>query len=186
MVAPHRHAEPRKHAHGPGCGHDAILHEDHVNYLHDGHRHREHPAEESIRQLTIVPERRSVRCPGSGPFSANRSTNVVYHCLIRSRQDRTTVMRDSGAPRLILCPHRLLTPIRRAFRHNVANARSGSLLTRCGRQTPAESARHGQPLLVPTAPPEMLPATSVQRRLGLPAGPRRGPRRPCRPGSELA
>lgn len=25
--------------HGPGCGHVAIPHGDHVDYVHDGHRH---------------------------------------------------------------------------------------------------------------------------------------------------
>ncbi|HNV11482.1 MAG TPA: metal ABC transporter permease [Propionibacteriaceae bacterium] len=30
------------HAHDPECEHPAILHEDHVDYLHDGHRHAPH------------------------------------------------------------------------------------------------------------------------------------------------
>jgi zinc transport system permease protein len=30
------------HAHGPGCGHHAVLHDDHVDYVHDGHRHASH------------------------------------------------------------------------------------------------------------------------------------------------
>jgi hypothetical protein len=29
------------HAHGPSCGHTAVKHEGHVDYLHDGHLH--HP-----------------------------------------------------------------------------------------------------------------------------------------------
>ena len=29
------------HQHGPGCGHDLVLHEDHVDYVHSGHRHTE-------------------------------------------------------------------------------------------------------------------------------------------------
>jgi zinc transport system permease protein len=28
--------------HGPGCGHLAIEHGDHVDYVHDGHRHAVH------------------------------------------------------------------------------------------------------------------------------------------------
>lgn len=29
-----------KHAHGPDCGHDAVPHGDHVDYVVDGHLHR--------------------------------------------------------------------------------------------------------------------------------------------------
>jgi hypothetical protein len=30
------------HEHGPGCGHAAVNHGDHVDYLHDGHLHHPH------------------------------------------------------------------------------------------------------------------------------------------------
>jgi len=30
------------HKHGPGCGHTAVKHDAHVDYLHDGHLHRVH------------------------------------------------------------------------------------------------------------------------------------------------
>ena len=30
------------HVHGPGCGHQAIEHDGHVDYLHDGHLHHLH------------------------------------------------------------------------------------------------------------------------------------------------
>ena len=30
------------HQHGPGCGHIAIKHGDHIDYLHDGHLHHMH------------------------------------------------------------------------------------------------------------------------------------------------
>lgn len=33
-----------RHEHGPGCGHPAVAHGDHVDYLHDGHRHAVHGA----------------------------------------------------------------------------------------------------------------------------------------------
>lgn len=38
----HRIAERHAHEHGPGCGHRALTHGDHVDYLHDGHRHAPH------------------------------------------------------------------------------------------------------------------------------------------------
>ncbi|WP_148575675.1 metal ABC transporter permease [Nocardioides caldifontis] len=34
--------EEHEHAHGPDCGHPAIVHGDHVDYVHDGHRHAPH------------------------------------------------------------------------------------------------------------------------------------------------
>ena len=34
--------EEHDHTHGPGCGHAAVTHGDHVDYLHDGHRHAAH------------------------------------------------------------------------------------------------------------------------------------------------
>lgn len=36
------HVEPHEHEHGPQCGHPAVPHGDHVDYLHDGHRHAAH------------------------------------------------------------------------------------------------------------------------------------------------
>ncbi len=43
-VEPERHRveEPHRHEHGPGCGHIAVEHGDHVDYIHDGHRHAVH------------------------------------------------------------------------------------------------------------------------------------------------
>jgi hypothetical protein len=36
----HRHHEEHEdHEHGEGCGHEAVQHGDHVDYVHDGHRH---------------------------------------------------------------------------------------------------------------------------------------------------
>jgi len=38
----HLEAELHEHEHGPDCGHPAIEHDRHVDYLHDGHRHAPH------------------------------------------------------------------------------------------------------------------------------------------------
>ena len=38
----HKEAEQHEHEHGPNCGHPAIEHEHHLDYLHDGHRHAPH------------------------------------------------------------------------------------------------------------------------------------------------
>ena len=40
----HDEAEDHLHRHGPECGHPAVAHDDHVDYLHDGHRHAAHGA----------------------------------------------------------------------------------------------------------------------------------------------
>ncbi|CAN5265616.1 MAG: metal ABC transporter permease [Nocardioides sp.] len=38
----HAEAGPHDHDHGPRCGHLAVEHGDHVDYVHDGHRHAVH------------------------------------------------------------------------------------------------------------------------------------------------
>jgi zinc transport system permease protein len=40
--AAHARAVGHDHEHGPGCGHEAVVHGDHVDYVHDGHRHAPH------------------------------------------------------------------------------------------------------------------------------------------------
>jgi zinc transport system permease protein len=40
--ARHRRAERHDHEHGPGCGHQAVAHDDHLDYVHDGHLHAPH------------------------------------------------------------------------------------------------------------------------------------------------
>ncbi|MFC2592838.1 MAG: zinc transporter permease [Corynebacterium matruchotii] len=34
--------ENHPHVHGENCGHEAVKHGDHVDYIQDGHRHRAH------------------------------------------------------------------------------------------------------------------------------------------------
>jgi hypothetical protein len=38
----HRPHLGHMHVHGPGCGHEAVAHETHTDYVHDGHRHARH------------------------------------------------------------------------------------------------------------------------------------------------
>lgn len=40
----HEACSEHPHDHGPGCGHLAVPHDDHVDYVHDGHRHAAHGA----------------------------------------------------------------------------------------------------------------------------------------------
>nr|WP_233150123.1 metal ABC transporter permease [Kineosporia sp. A_224] len=46
VVHGRRHHDERehRHEHGPECGHEAVPHRDHVDYVHDGHRHAAHGA----------------------------------------------------------------------------------------------------------------------------------------------
>ena len=37
-----KHTGAHDHKHGNGCGHTKIKHNDHIDYLHDGHLHSEH------------------------------------------------------------------------------------------------------------------------------------------------
>lgn len=39
---PHAETGDHPHVHGEKCGHPAVPHGDHMDYLHDGHRHAEH------------------------------------------------------------------------------------------------------------------------------------------------
>lgn len=39
---PHQTHDDHDHVHGPACGHLAVHHADHIDYLHDGHLHRVH------------------------------------------------------------------------------------------------------------------------------------------------
>jgi hypothetical protein len=38
----HRTHDDHDHTHGPGCGHIAVRHGTHVDYLHEGHLHHAH------------------------------------------------------------------------------------------------------------------------------------------------
>ena len=51
----HVHGE-HHHVHGPGCGHTAVQHGDHVDYLHDGHLHHPHETHVDEHTLEVGPE----------------------------------------------------------------------------------------------------------------------------------
>jgi zinc transport system permease protein len=40
----HHSAIEHRHEHGQNCGHDVVAHDDHIDYVHDGHRHAAHGA----------------------------------------------------------------------------------------------------------------------------------------------
>ncbi len=49
-MSKHHHGS-HDHVHGKDCGHTAVKHGDHVDFLHDGHLH--HPAGGSIEEHTL-------------------------------------------------------------------------------------------------------------------------------------
>jgi len=52
------------HEHGPGCGHTGIRHEDHVDYVHDGHLHHQSGGRVYEHQLEVVGSQPSSCTPG--------------------------------------------------------------------------------------------------------------------------
>ncbi len=46
------HSHP-EHTHGPDCGHTAIRHDDHIDYLHDGKLHHPHGDHCDIHTLNV-------------------------------------------------------------------------------------------------------------------------------------
>ncbi len=75
----HHHThEPHSHHHAAGCGHTAIQHGDHVDYLHEGHLHRvhsDHVDECSIPEDKVNPARCTPQhaCTGHDPAHQHRS-----------------------------------------------------------------------------------------------------------------
>ena len=49
----HLEAELHEHEHGPNCGHQSLEHNDHVDYLHDGHRHAPHQGHYDEHDLAL-------------------------------------------------------------------------------------------------------------------------------------
>ena len=42
LIAAHTVTESHPHRHAPGCGHQAVQHGDHTDFIHEGHRHAVH------------------------------------------------------------------------------------------------------------------------------------------------
>ncbi|HXW69871.1 MAG TPA: metalloregulator ArsR/SmtB family transcription factor [Methylocella sp.] len=81
------------HRHGPGCGHTAIRHRDHVDYLHDGHLHyqngdvvEEHVIEVSAKNPNCCTqefwheghEAHHVHGPGCGHLAVPHGDHIDY------------------------------------------------------------------------------------------------------------
>ena len=66
---------PGSHIHGPGCGHIAVRHKDHVDYLDHGHLHHvngEHIEEHIVEVSEMNPDRCSPQHRADGHTSTHR------------------------------------------------------------------------------------------------------------------
>jgi hypothetical protein len=66
------HHENHAHQHGPGCGHTAVKHGDHVDYLHDGHLHHMHTGHVDEHAIEVSAKNPDVctpqhQCAGHAP-----------------------------------------------------------------------------------------------------------------------
>lgn len=69
--------EQHPHLHGPGCGHTAVRHDDHVDYLHDGHLH--HPASDGVEEHVLpVTERNPAGCDGGRHVCGGHDPDHVH------------------------------------------------------------------------------------------------------------
>ncbi len=63
------------HQHGPECGHTAIRHGDHVDYLHDGHLH--HPHGDHVDEHVIeISEKNPDRCTPNHQCNGHEPNHV--------------------------------------------------------------------------------------------------------------
>jgi hypothetical protein len=72
---PHTHAN-HEHVHGENCGHTAIQHGDHVDFLHDGHLH--HPTKEGVIEEHVleVTELNPASCSGGHACDSHPAEHV--------------------------------------------------------------------------------------------------------------
>jgi hypothetical protein len=71
----HPKHENHAHQHGPGCGHTAVRHGDHVDYLHDGHLH--HPHEDHVDEHVIeVSAKNPARCTSDHRCAGHEAGHV--------------------------------------------------------------------------------------------------------------
>ena len=52
----HTTHDSHEHVHGPTCGHRAVQHGDHTDYLHDGHLHHSHEGHVDECKLEVAGE----------------------------------------------------------------------------------------------------------------------------------
>ncbi len=75
MSHDHLSHDEHPHEHGPTCGHIAVKHKDHVDYLHDGHLH--HPDGDGVTEHVIeVSETNPSRCTPENGHEGHEAGHV--------------------------------------------------------------------------------------------------------------
>ncbi|VEG75327.1 hypothetical protein [Actinomyces slackii] len=84
VTTEHRPAEAHTHTHGPDCGHTAVIHGDHVDYLHNGHAHREDGGHYDECTVCSCPDCDDVcaacQCAACSCPTCNHNTCQCEHC----------------------------------------------------------------------------------------------------------
>ena len=87
-MAHHTHGG-HDHPHGSGCGHTAIRHGDHTDYLHDGHLHRIHG--DHVDECTVAAEAPNpVPCTPTHACGGHDKTHAQRAAGTRSSRTPTT------------------------------------------------------------------------------------------------
>ena len=76
MKCSNSHSHP-EHTHGPDCGHTAIRHNDHIDYLHDGHLHHPHGDHYDEHVLEISDKNPNVCAPIDGCEGHTRRSRLT-------------------------------------------------------------------------------------------------------------
>jgi len=76
MTTPcHTHAD-HSHRHAAGCGHTAVHHEGHIDYLHDGHLHHQTAAGVVEEHAIAISATNPSQCSGGHACSSHAPTHV--------------------------------------------------------------------------------------------------------------
>lgn len=76
MSTNHDHHDHHDHVHGQGCGHTAIEHNGHVDYLHDGHLHHPTSAGKIEEHAIEVTAANPAACTGGHVCSGHEAGHV--------------------------------------------------------------------------------------------------------------
>ncbi|HEY8161735.1 MAG TPA: hypothetical protein VIF34_05635 [Methylocystis sp.] len=68
-------ASEHPHEHGPGCGHIAVRHGDHIDYLHDGQLHHSH-GNHRVAHAIDVTDKNPDRCTPENGHKGHESGHI--------------------------------------------------------------------------------------------------------------
>jgi DNA-binding transcriptional ArsR family regulator len=95
-IVPQVHAN-HPHKHGPGCGHIAIGHGDHVDFLHDGHLHHQNGGVVEEHKIEVSAANPDKCTPAFGHTGTRRTMFMVRPVDTRPSRTATTSTTSSTA-----------------------------------------------------------------------------------------